>query len=307
MRHVWLGLVIAGAAACNSSSSTFEHQSELEFATRGVALSPGGDDSVVGMMETTCQVDVLDARIGDDYDFPTAAESVHDNSLLLGEDTVLVISDAGAHVTYPERFWDGMTDDFGRPGVVDGRIYADGIALLGDDGEEGCELEWYNGSDVASLSVASMCAGAGMAIDRETGRVWLGDGDKVVSAQPGGSSDVDQAADLLAWDASAQVLYAAKAGATVLHGLEADGTLRWASDVGGAIVDFDSMGDLGKAAVMIARDGQGAIVTIDGFTGTIEGEMSTPEAALDLETSDNGKAMALVLPREVHYFEIVTQ
>lgn len=307
MRHVWLGLVIAGAAACNSTSSTFEHRSELEFATRGVALGPLGEDSVVGMMDTTCQVSVADARIGADYDFPTATETVRDNSLLYGESTVIVISDQGAHVTYPERFWDGMSEDFGRPGVVDGRVYGEGVVLLGDDGEEGCELEWNTGADIASLSVAGMCAGAGMAIDRETGQVWLGDGSKVVTAQPGGSSDIDQAADLLAWDATAQVLYSAKAGSEILHGLEADGTLRWASDVGGGIVGFDSMGPLGKAAVMVAVEGgQGAIVTVDGFTGVIEGTMTTPEPALAVETSDNGKAMALTLPREVHFFEIVT-
>jgi len=308
MRHVWLGLVIAGAAACNNPSSTFEHRSELEFATRGVALAPDGDDSVVGMMDTTCQVTVADARIGSDYDFPTATETVHDNSLLYGEATVIVISDQGAHVTYPERFWDGMAEDFGNPGVVDGRVYGEGIVLLGDTSEDGCELQWATESDIAAVAVAGMCSGAGMAIDRESGRVWLGDGDKIVSALPGGSSDITQAADLVAWDSAAEVLYAAKAGQPILHGLEADGTLRWASDVGGEIVAFDTMGALGKAAVMVAVDGgQGALVTVDGFTGAIETALTTPEPSLGIETSDNGKAMALTLPREVHFFSILDE
>lgn len=304
MRNVWLGLLVAGTAAC-SSSATFEHRSELEFATRGVGLAPDGRDGVVGMLGTTCHVDVADARVGSDYNFPSDQETVHDNSTLLGEPAVVVISDMGAHVTYPERVWDWSADDFGRPGVVDGRIWAEGVVLLGDGSGDGCQLAWNSAGDVASLSVEGMCVGAGMAIDRGTGRVFVGNGDELLSATPEGAEDLGHGADLVSWDGAAEVLYAATAGDSTLFGLEADGGLRWSTDVGGAITGFDTLGALGQAVVMTRLEsGLGALVTVDGFTGEITSEMDTPEAALSVETSDNGKTLALSLPREVHFFDV---
>ena len=308
MRNVWLGLVVAGAAACSTPASTFEHRSELEFATRGVALAAGGEDGVVGMMDTTCQVDVSDARIGSDYNFPTSDEVVHDNSLIGTTPAVIVISDIGAHVTYPGRTWDWTADDYGRPGIVAGRIWSEGVLLLGDDGAGGCELSWFvnEGADVSSLSVpGAACGGGGLAIDRLTGHVYVGTGEGILSADPSGTSDLPVEADLVVYDAAADVLYAALAGDSMLYGLEVDGTQRWATDMGGAITSFDAMGSLAQAVVMVSLDtGLGSLMTVDGFTGAITSNLTTPEAALHVETDDEGKSLALALAREVHFFSV---
>jgi len=302
MRTLLLGLVAVGAAACATSPVNFEHQSELAVASRGVALNTEGLDGIVGMFGTTCRVNVNDASIGEDYNFPTDDEEVVDAAVLYGDNAVLVISDMGAHVTYPDRVWDWGTDDFGGPGVLEGGITHDSVAMLAGDP---CRVDWNSGSDAVSTEVPSdLCAGASFSVDRDDDRVFVANGD-VVKVTEDGYETIGDGADLAVWDMEAQVLYATLVGSSTLYGIEEDGTMRWTTEVDGAIVSLDAMGTLGQAAVMIEHEnGTGALLTVDGYTGEITSDLATPSAAEAVESSDNGKTLALVLPREVHFFSV---
>ncbi len=306
MRCFGLGVLVLGVSACGSQSMHFEHQSELPVTTRGVAIDASGTDAVAGMFATTCRVSLADGAIGEDYDFPTDSEKVVDHSTLFGESAVLVISDAGAHTTYPDRVWDWSTQDHPSDGVVDGRLWSEGVALLDNSSGGGCQATWVAGSDVTRTPLAaSSCDGASVSVDRDTGTMFIGAGAEVVKATAAGSSVIGHDANLVAWDVRAQVLYAAQAGDSTLYGLEADGSVRWMSDLEASIVSLDAMGPLGRAAVMVANDsGTGSLLTVDGLTGEIASTLGTPEAADQVRISDNGRAMALILPREVHFFRV---
>lgn len=304
MRNMWLGLVLAGAAGCSSQAVNFEHQSELEVNTRGVELDDSGGAAVAGMFGTTCRVAVSDASVGEDYDFPTDNEEVQDAGILNGEDAVLVQSDLGAHLTYPDRVWDWSTEDFGTTGVVEGRIFDDGVALLTDDGN--CHVEWQGGdTDVSVDMPADLCVGGSSFTVAPDGQIFVANGGEIVTATAEGSEGLGADAELVVWDDAAQVLYTAFVGDSVMTGLEADGTVRWTTDLDGAVVSFDAMGPLGSAAVMVEKDnGTGALLTVDGFTGDVTSSLATPSAAEEVEVSSSGDSLALVLNREVHFFNV---
>lgn len=305
MRRVWLGLIIAGSTACTPSAVQFEHQSELGANTRGVALAADGADGVAGMFGTTCRVTVATADIGADYDFPTNEEMVVDNSMMFGDAAVLVLSDFGAHVTYPDNTWNFDSDDFNTPGVVDGMIFEEGVTLLVDDGTEGCKVEWNSGSDVASTAIPGAFCDAAIAVDRSTGQAFVANGDEILSVTQDGYTVIGTGADLVVWDGSASVLYAALTGDSSFWGYEANGATRFEIDLGGAVTAMDTMGPVAQAAVMVEKaGGAGALITVDGNTGEILSTLATPSAVDEIDLSDNGRSMALVLPREVHFFNV---
>lgn len=305
MRNMWLGFALAGLAGCSAQTVTFEHQSELEVATRGVALNSDGRDAVAGMYGTTCRVNVGTADLGDDYNIAeTDDEEVQDAGVISGVNAVMVVSELGAHVTYPDNFWEWQPDDVGGPGVLEGRIFNDGFALLNDD----CTVDWYSGTDVATTSVGGDCNGAGFTVATASGEAFVANGEAVLHATPDGAEQIGEDADIVVWDAAAEVLYAARSGETTVRGLESDGTLRWSTDVSGGVVSIDQMGPIGQAAVMVARaDGTGALLTIDGFTGELLSTMSTPAPANQITTSAGGNSMAMILDREVHFFNVRAQ
>ena len=50
-------------------------------------------------------------------------------------------------------------------------------------------------------------------------------------------------------------------------------------------------------------DGSGNVVVLDGHTGELRTETSTPSAA-KIQVSDNGEVMAAILPDTVHFYDI---
>lgn len=306
MRNLWLGVLLAGMAGCSTQTLNFEHQSELQVSTRGVALQADGQDAVAGMFGTTCRVSVADGQLGDDYDIPgTDLEMVQDAGDVLGNSAVVVVSDLGAHVTYPDRFWDWQPDHIAGPGILEGRIYGDGFALL-DEGED-CQVSWVGGNDaIATHLGGALCDRPSFTVNRDTGDAYVANGDSVVVAGTDGAvEEIAQDADLVVWDAAAEVLYAAMIGGSTVRGIETDGHVRWTADVPGEIVAMDDMGPLAQAAVMVGEeDSTGSLILLDGFTGELSSSMATPQPANEITTSADGGTMAMVLDREVHFFNV---
>lgn len=301
MRNVWIGLLLAGASGCTTQSVTFEHQSELDTNTRGVALLDDGLHGQAGMYGVTCRVNVADASIGEDYDFPTSDEQVVDGGTIGTDPAVLVISPVGAHITYPNRGWDWSTSEYDNPNLVDGAVYDDGIVVLLNDGS----VQWVSGDQVASAPAAVDASAYGISVS-PSGTAFIGTSTGVVVVDQGGSpSTIGTEADIVVWDESAEVLYTALSGTTTLSGIEADGTVRWTTEMPGTITSLDAMGPLAQAAVMVEdASGTGELITVDGFTGEITSSLTTPSAAEALVTSGNGHTMALVLQNAVHFFTV---
>lgn len=300
MRNVWIGLVLAGAAGCTHEPVTFEHQSELPNATRGVALLEDGLRGQAGMYGLTCQVQVADASIGNDYDFPSDDETVVDGGTLGDEPAVLVLSAVGAHLTFPNRGIDTAVDLYENPAIVDGALFDGGVSVLLEDGT----VQWLDGDAITSVPATVDASVFGMTVT-PSGTVFVGTDAGVVSTDPSGeSTTIGEAADIVVWDQAAEVLYSAMAGSTVVSAIEADGTVRWTTDVGGEITSLDAMGPLAQAAVMVETNAGGELLTVDGYTGEITSSLATPGAADSVEVSGNGRTMALALPGSVHFFNV---
>lgn len=300
MRNVWIGLVLAGAAGCSTQAVTFEHQSELETNTRGVALLDDGLRGQAGMYGTTCRVNLTDASIGEDEDFSSEEELVVEGGTILGEPAVLVLSDLGAHLTYPNGGF-GVYDNYENPNVVDGAIYDEGIVVLLNDGA----VQWVNDGVVTAVPAVIDSPAYGIAVT-PSGTVFVGTSAGVITVDAGGTpSTVADAADIVVWDDVAGVLYTATSGTPTLSGIELDGNVRWTTELSGNITAVDAMGPLAQAAVMVENpSGTGELVTVDGFTGGVTSSLTTPGTAEALVMSGNGKSMALVLGSEVHFFNV---
>lgn len=298
MRNVWMGFLLAGMTGCSTQAVNFEHQSELEVNTRGVALLDNGLHGQVGMYGTTCRVNVADASIGEDYEFPGDDEAVVDAGTIDDAAVVLVVSDIGAHLTFHDTF--GVQPlDFEDATIVDGAVYNDGIVTLHDDGSV---KWWVDGNVVATQTDVAL---SNRLTVTPEGIAFVGTTNGVVVVDGEGSSTTIDGAELVTWDEFAGVLYTAAAGDTWLSGVEGDGTVRWTTEMPGAIVAIDTMGPLASAAVMVEHaNGTGELVTVDGYTGEITSSLTTPSAARSIHTSGNGRSMALALDREVHFFNV---
>ena len=115
-------------------------------------------------------------------------------------------------------------------------------------------------------------------------------------------------ANLLAWDASTDALYAAVEDSNVVRAVEADGQLRFEVELEGAVHDIQAIGNKGLMGVVTSygkdshRSG-GHFMTIDGYTGAITSSQSIPQAA-SFEVSKDGKRLAFVLDHTVHFFDM---
>lgn len=302
MRAVWCGVLALAAAGCAREAVDFEHTSELEVNTRGMAIHPNGDAAQVSMYGTTCRVEVESGAIGQDYDYPSDMEEVQDAGALAGELAVLVVSPEGVHVSYPDRGWDWTAETVDLPDTVEARITEDGVAAL----SSACEVSWVGGPgrDPVAIDSLSDCSEAGFAAG-PAGSAFVGGASEVVRVVDGNAVGLGIAGELVAWDVTADLLYVAVRGGDALHGVEADGSLRWSVPVDGAIVDVTAMGGLGSAAVMVDRaNGTGELVVVDGFTGAITSDLPTPSAATGLRSSASGEVLAMVLPRAIHFFRV---
>ena len=79
---------------------------------------------------------------------------------------------------------------------------------------------------------------------------------------------------------------------------------RWNAVLPGNVVAIDVM--KGSVAVMIALgNGTGELIVLDGITGLETSNLTTPTPAEDVKVSPDGDTLAMVLPREVHFFNVL--
>jgi hypothetical protein len=248
MRRLALfGLVGLGLTACSTQSGNFDYDSTLYQRTEGVALKGydamyGGNRAQVGMNMMTCEVDQSTAMLGNDYDYGVEADDRVTDAGLMGDSMVVLVTTGDTlHVQYNDG-WVTGADSVIVPGIHDALVSADGPVVLADDGE-GCAVKWVGSSTDSSRSIGGSCGSYGLAVDPATGHAYVGSDSGVTHVTPNGSEVVtEQATQIVAWDAAADVLYAAEYGSMVLRGLEADGSERFVTDVGASILSVDDLG-----------------------------------------------------------------
>ncbi|MBW2256704.1 MAG: hypothetical protein JRI25_19195 [Deltaproteobacteria bacterium] len=290
----------------------FTHESTLYQATRGIIVHDtdawGYRGAQVGMVGTTCAVDVEYATLGTDYDYPGSDDTVEDVGEQGGNVVVLVASEDGVHIQKDDGFWGADTDDFPVPDVMEGRLLEDeGVVVLAGDDED-CGVEWVGTTAPGRTDLSpDVCAGSpGLSADPTLGHAFVGHNGGVSLVTPSSSVVVSEdPSELVEWDPVADVLYAAEIGGTTVRGIEADGALRWTTEVGGAVQALDDMGVRASAVVTVAYElGGGGVVVIDGFTGEIDNSFNTPGAADEVKTSNDGRTLALADDEQVHFYGV---
>lgn len=308
-RLVLFGIVGVAATGCTLDSTGLDYQSTLYQRTQGVALKGyddlyGGPRSQVGMNSVTCEIDQRTAMLGNDYDYSmTTADTVNDAGRLGEDDVVIITTPDTVHIQYSDDWYAG-SDSITVPGVQDAQIGGDSVVAMYDDGA-GCGLKWVGGASDASRNFSSgSCADFTLATNPLTGEALVGSANGVTVVTADGSQVItEDASQIVAWDATAAVLYAAEYGSTLLRGLEADGTERFATDLGASILAVDDLGTRGAAIVSLSfADGTGGIAVVDGLTGAIEATQGTPSAVESVKGAPDGDSIALVDVDQVHFY-----
>ena len=294
--------ITAALVGCAPQDSVaLDHRAALTTQARGVKLSESGEQSQVGMLQTTCEVDTSYAGIGNDYDYTDFDEVVIDS----GDDKFLVLTPGNIFITDPQN-----PDEVGYPvaGVVDAELSGAGfVGLVPVTTEGDCALHWNDGLADASVATLGVDCDADSTIetDAQTGMSFVSTTSGIYQVSRQGSVvQLDDSSNAqIAWDGAADALYAAT-GSTVTA-LEVNGGERWSVDLDGTITALSNMGSEANATVsLMTSEGAGSFVILSGATGAIESQLPTPSSADTMSVSGNGRVLALTLPGVVHYFDL---
>ncbi|TNE92627.1 MAG: hypothetical protein EP330_01395 [Deltaproteobacteria bacterium] len=309
MRNATFIAALTMLAACDGGLQ-FAHTSTLHQSTRGVALQDG-DYARVGMSGTTCDVDTSYAGVSTDYDYAGSEDTIHD----VENGKVVVTSDDGFHIVDRNPATMGQDQDIPASNAHANWTQAvatdDGAVAFGET-STGCLIEWAGyGDDVAATLKPSVCeATPAIAADPVTGNTLVGTADGISIATPVADTVepmIDEGADLMVFDSSTELVYAAIRGETEVRAMDFDGNVVWRTDLMGAVTDIEDFGDRMSALVTVAfDDGTGSVFVLDGLTGEITSEMGTPDGNQQLAASEGGGQIALVREGEVHFYEVYT-
>jgi len=299
-----LGLVLVILGGCTAETDIFEHRSELYIQTRGLALYEDGQTGSAGMWETTCDFSTEDGQTTTDLDAPGDKDEILDASVTsLNQPAVLISTPTGTYIGFPEQLDEPR--ELRVANVIDANFVDQGIVALANPGI--CQVHWGDSDSVTTIEVPEdYCDAPGVGIDSDftSGLVVISTNDDGAIVTPEQVIQIEGLGDLVAWDRFTQTIYAAHSGSSQVRGHGVDGGLLWEAEVEGSILSLDDMGPHGAALVMTSLwDGSGNVVVLDGHTGELRTETSTPSAA-KIQVSDNGEVMAAILPDTVHFYDI---
>ncbi len=288
----WI-LLIAGCSA--QDAVHLQQQSTLEGPVVGFALSSSDSKAQAGMVGNTCAVETSNGLIGDDHDVVADEEDrVHDT--YAGH---TLVGGSGTLVTLAEGSTLEIESSAQKSGVISAFL-TDG-ATIGLRDHAGC---WaFVGEQEVELSID--CGHSVTDAQRESATLIATDGSAVVFVDAGGTSIVPEEGNLIAWDASAEVLYLAERGEDWIKALNEGGDTLWATSLDGTVQSIDDL--VGQNAVMVMveqEDGSGELVTLDAADGAPIASTETPSAGESVLTGNNGKTVAVVLPEMIHFFAV---
>lgn len=296
MRSASTLVLLATLAACQSESE-LRFVSTLDSETSGVRFSEDGTQSHVGMAGMTCTVSTEWGCPTDDADLPTEREVVLDHY----EGQTLAATADAVHIIDAE----GWVRDADLPvSAVHAARYTDRGVLMLRGGSDSCEIQV---GDTHTDVPDSFCVeGLQPDVDRTRGAFYIAAVDGVYALDETGAHLLAEDADLVAWDPTLQQAYLADKGGTVVTAVKRDGTLVWTTDVGLPISDLETRGTTGQVLVLVEdEDGLGSLIRLSGEDGKRMGESTVPTDEGDVVVSDNGLTVGIILPEQVHFFELV--
>ncbi len=291
---IGLGAIVSMTVACSSENELL-YTATLGMETNGLALSGDGLDAHAGMAETTCTIDTNWACPTADVDLPTDDEKILDHF----GNTTLGASSEGVYMIR-EAAWQ-QSEDLPIAFVRGASLVEAGTLVVAGEGDD-CRV--HRGLEATQEAPAAVCdEGVRYAFDRSSGTVFAGTSEGLFRITPEGWDSLDHYGDLIAWDRSLGLLYAATSGEAKLVAMRSGGAVEWSLDVTGPITSIATRGTFGEVMVLAEdRDGFGVIERRDGATGERIGRSRVPDADGDLVVSDNGETVATVRENEVNFF-----
>ncbi|HHO53205.1 MAG TPA: hypothetical protein ENK18_20605 [Deltaproteobacteria bacterium] len=289
-----LGAVVLVATACTSESE-LRYTATLGVETNGVALSADGLDAHAGMAETTCTIDTNWACPTSDVDLPTDEEKIFDHF----GNTTLGASVEGVYLIRGSA-WQ-QDEDLPIASVRGASLLEGGTVMVAGTVTD-CRV--HRGLELSQEVPAALCEeGSHYAFDRDDGTVFAGTPEGVFRVTLEGWESLDVYGDLIAWDHSLGLLYAATSGDPKVLAIRPNGVTEWSAQASGPITSIAARGEHGEVMVLAEdRDGFGVIERREGETGELLGRSRVPDADGDLVVSENGHTVAVVRNDEVNFF-----
>ncbi|MCO4743488.1 MAG: hypothetical protein KC912_01785 [Proteobacteria bacterium] len=295
MRTAFLtSLALLATTGCTPGDLAFEHTADLSVDARGIAYTDD-DSAQTGMSGVTCAIDPETGNIEEDVDVVDEDDQVVDAH----DGEALVANSMGVAFYVPGMGNDSWEPDVLAPSLQDAGFTAGGTATL--DAFQGCNLTFHtaNASDVRISDDA--CVGAEVATSGNLDVVAVAANAEGFLVSQSGDRHNLGAASHVALDELENAAYTAS-GST-LSAFSLDGTERWSVELSGDVVDLDVLA--GNAAVMVAHgNGSGELMTFSGATGELSSSLPTPTPSESIATSDSGREIAMILPFEVHFFDV---
>lgn len=318
---------LTGAPLTRKVSMGYRGSSWLE-ASRGVAMSQSGQAAMLGVGNLSCTVDTTTGDIEEDVsnlpgdEDPTDSDCDDDDD----SDDTADTGGPGGGDTGDGGAMGGGDDDcddddnrylvinhdqakvVGRradlswsvPGIVDARFSRDGVVAL-SDGPQGCAVHVLTAQDRALWSLPSEACGSELAVDRETGTVWLANGD--LYAVRGGTVTLEaqDVGDRIAFEPvlKAPVTAHREGNVVTAHG-------RWSVQLQHAVRDLTDMGDLGGIFVMTFGDSASVnhLMALEGRTGGVMMDQQAPGMEGKLSVSGNGEVAAIGLGTQTMFYNV---
>ncbi len=280
-------------------ASIIERISRVDQPAAGVVFHPETLLARAGMSGITCDVDPESGTVTTDYDFPGHGESVVDG---LG-DKVLISTSEGLYQH------DIMQEDpIGLMLVnVDGEQLDNGWfvnAALVDDGVVAMKDDWgksavhWTGDDLM-MELPFDGARSELSVDHQSSVVWAAGRDGLWAVDKAGGVFMGPG-EHVSWDSMAA--FAWVADDSRLASVHPDGSVSWALDLGGEIMDVDAMGDHGTAVVLIDMGGDDKRVTMVDRDGVLLAWAPVHESALELAVSEHAERLAVMYRTETWYY-----
>ncbi len=301
MRTTLIVLSMAAMTGCASEPASFDYRSTFDHESRGLVLHSQGETGHAGMYGTNCPFETNHGGVTGDTDLPDKDEELQDHGVTaLGPNSVLAVIEDTVHM-FDKTTGSYVLDAVDVPGVDRVRIWDEGlVATVSTDA--GCAVVW-TGSDRASVELPSCPDQHQFTTDPATGTAVGAIDGQVVVVDEQGLHMTGVAADLVAWDASTQQIYAATRGQHDFVALDPSGADLWTIQTDNPVRGFAAAGIIGHAAVTLERsDGMGELAMFDGSDGALLGLTTTPQPADTVVVSANGAMIGIVLPGRTHFF-----
>lgn len=295
-------LLIAMTAGCTSTNAIeMTLMSSMQSETRGVVLYDDGQRGHAAMQGTTCEFDTLNGWLISDHDLPTDSETMQDT--YQGE--VLGLSREGIHILEGATTFEQT--DFDVVGVLESRMLDNGgVASLirHSSGECAARID----GNTLDLEPEICETYTSVTTDR-TQTLFVANGNEVLAIRKGEATKFADNWDLVVYDRTTDLVYVANRFSTDVGGYQTDGQLAWRSETQGEIHDMDDMGARGMLMLMTADETgeRGSLVVLDGWSGEKLAEHGTPSPETDITLSEDGTTMAIVLPEEVYFYDVVDE